>query len=45
MGVTRYRKMLSYLESRAKAYGRLEELNIDPRAARAYSLGWNSHSQ
>jgi hypothetical protein len=41
MGVNRYMKMPSYLESRAEAYGCLEELKIDPRATRAYSLGWN----
>jgi hypothetical protein len=40
-GVNRYMKMPSYLESRAKAYGCLEELEIDPRAARACSSGWN----
>jgi hypothetical protein len=34
-------KMPSYLESRAKAYGCLEELEIDPRAARACTLSWN----
>ncbi len=34
-------KMPSYLESRAKAYGCLEELQIDPRAAKAYTPGWN----
>ncbi len=33
--------MPSYLESRAKAYGCLEELQIDPRAARACTPGWN----
>jgi hypothetical protein len=27
-------KMPSYLESRAKAYGRLEELKVDPTTAR-----------
>jgi hypothetical protein len=31
----------SHLESRAKAYGHLEELNIDPRTARACTPGWN----
>ncbi len=34
-------KILSYLESRAKAYGCLEELKIDPRVARACTQGWN----
>jgi hypothetical protein len=34
-------KMPSYLQSRAKAYGCLEELQIDPRAARAYTPGWD----
>ncbi len=34
-------KMPSYLESRAEAYGHLEELQIDPRAARACTPGWN----
>jgi hypothetical protein len=33
-------KMLSYLESRAKAYGCLEELEIDPKTARACTPGW-----
>ncbi len=33
--------MPSYLESRAEVYGCLEELQIDPRAARACTLGWN----
>jgi hypothetical protein len=41
MGVNRYMKMLSYLESRAEAYGCLDELKIDPRAARACSPGSN----
>jgi hypothetical protein len=39
-GVNRYMKMPSYLESRAEAYGHLEELEIDPRAARACTPGW-----
>jgi hypothetical protein len=34
-------KMLSYLESRAKMYGRLEELEIDPKTARACALVWD----
>jgi hypothetical protein len=34
-------KMPPYLESRAKAYGRVEELQIDPRATRACTPGWN----
>jgi hypothetical protein len=34
-------KMLSYLESRAEVYGCLEELQIDPRATNACTLGWN----
>jgi hypothetical protein len=34
-------KMPSYLESRVKAYGRLEELQIDPKAARTCTPGWN----
>jgi hypothetical protein len=34
-------KMPSYLESRAEAYGCLEELQIDLRAARACTPGWN----
>ncbi len=33
--------MPSYLESRAEANGCLEELQIDPRAARACTQGWN----
>ncbi len=33
--------MSFYLESRAEAYGHLEELEIDPRAARACTPGWN----
>jgi hypothetical protein len=41
MRVNRYVKMPSYLESRAKVYGRLEELQIDHRAARACTPGWN----
>jgi hypothetical protein len=34
-------KMLSYLESRAKAYGRLEELKVVPETARACTPGWS----
>ena len=34
-------KMLSYLESRAEAYGHLEELDIDPNTMRACTMGWN----
>jgi hypothetical protein len=34
-------KMPSYLESRAEAYGGLEELQIDLRAARACTPGWD----
>jgi hypothetical protein len=34
-------KMPSYLESRAEAYGRLEELEIDPKTRRACTLVWN----
>jgi len=30
-----------YLESREKAYGRLEELEIDPRTARACTPHWD----
>jgi hypothetical protein len=41
MGVNRYIKMPSYLESRAKVYGCLEELEIDPRTARACTPGWD----
>jgi hypothetical protein len=33
-------KILSYLESRARAYGCLEELEIDPKTARACTPGW-----
>ena len=33
--------MLSYLESRAKVYGCLEELKIDPRTVRACIPGWD----
>ncbi len=33
--------MPSYLMSRAKVYGCLEELQIDPRATRARTPGWN----
>ncbi len=33
--------MPSYLESRAEAYGRLEELEIDPKTVRACTPGWN----
>jgi hypothetical protein len=41
MGVNRFIKMPSYLESRAEAYGCLEELEIDSRTARACTLGWD----
>jgi hypothetical protein len=34
-------KMLSYLESRAKAYGCLEELEVDPKTTRACTPGWS----
>jgi hypothetical protein len=34
-------KMPSYLESRAEAYGRLEELEVDPTTARACTPGWS----
>ncbi len=34
-------KMPSYLESRAEAYGRLEEFEINPRTARACTPGWD----
>jgi hypothetical protein len=34
-------KMPSYHESRAEPYGRLEELEIDPRTARACTPGWD----
>jgi hypothetical protein len=40
-GVNRCRKMPFYLESRAEAYGHLEELRIGPRTARACTPGWN----
>jgi hypothetical protein len=33
--------MPSYLESRAEAYGCLEELQIDSKKARACTLGWS----
>jgi hypothetical protein len=33
--------MPSHLDSRAKVYGHLEEPNIDLRAARACTPGWN----
>jgi hypothetical protein len=33
--------MPSYLEIRAEAYGRLEELKVDPKTARACILGWS----
>jgi hypothetical protein len=33
--------MPSYLESRAKAYGRLKELEVDPTTARACTPGWS----
>jgi hypothetical protein len=32
-------KMPSYFESRAEAYGRLEELKVDPKTARACTPG------
>jgi hypothetical protein len=38
-GVNRYMKMPSYLESRAEAYGCLEELKIDPKTTRACAPG------
>jgi hypothetical protein len=34
-------KMPSYLESRAEAYGHLEELEIDSRTARTCTLCWD----
>jgi hypothetical protein len=34
-------KMPSYLESRAKAYGCLEELEVVPETARASTPGWS----
>ncbi len=34
-------KMPSYLEGRAEAYGGLEKLQIDPRAVRACTPGWD----
>jgi hypothetical protein len=34
-------KMLSYLKSRAKAYGCLEELKVDPKNVRACTPGWS----
>jgi hypothetical protein len=35
-------KTLSYIKKRAAAYGgHLEELEIDPMTARAYTLGWD----
>jgi hypothetical protein len=34
-------KMPSYLESRAEAYGCLEELEIDSRTTRACTPGWD----
>jgi hypothetical protein len=34
-------KMPSFLESRAEAYGHLEELEVVPKTARACILGWN----
>ncbi len=34
-------KMLSYIKDRAAAYGCLEELQVDPRTARACTLGWD----
>jgi hypothetical protein len=34
-------KMRSYFESRAKAYGCLEEHDIDPSDVRACTPGWN----
>jgi hypothetical protein len=34
-------KMPSYLKSRAKAYGRLEELEVDPTTARACTPDWS----
>jgi hypothetical protein len=34
-------KMPSFLESRAKAYGCLEELGVVPKSARACTPGWN----
>jgi hypothetical protein len=34
-------KMPSYQESKAKAYGHLEELKIDPKIARVCVQGWD----
>jgi hypothetical protein len=34
-------KMPSYLENQAEAYGRLEELEIDPKKVRACTPGWS----
>ena len=34
-------KMLSYLENQAEAYGRLEELEVDSKKARACTPGWS----
>ena len=34
-------KMLSYLKSRAEAYGCLEELEVDPKTTRACTPGWS----
>jgi hypothetical protein len=35
-------KMPSYLESRAKAYGHLEELEVDPLTMMACTPGWST---
>jgi hypothetical protein len=37
----RFIKMLSHLENRMVAYGHLVELDVDPIAPRAYTLGWD----
>ncbi len=36
-----YMKMPSYIQDRAAAYGCLEELQTDPRTARACTPGWD----
>ncbi len=36
-----YMKMPSYIQNRAAVYGCFEELQIDPKTARACTLGWD----
>jgi hypothetical protein len=37
----RFMKMLSYIDNRAVVYSCLEELEVDPMAARVCTPGWD----